>query len=114
MITDPIALQSYIKQLAKIKHRKNLYLPVDNLLTKEYKKLKEENERINKLEKEVKKNDKIIKNINAKEKNKKTINNEFAQEVLNIQKMQLKKIIEENKKLKREIKDKKNEINIYK
>ena len=114
MITDPIALQSYIKQLAKIKNRKNLYLPVDNLLTKEYKKLKEENAKINKLEKEVKKNDKIIKNINAKEKNKQMKNNEFAQEVLNIQKMQLKKIIEENKKLKREIKDKKTEINIYK
>ena len=69
MVTDPIALQSYIKQLAKIKNRKNLYLPVDNLLTKEYKKLKEENAKITKLEKEVKKNDKIIKNINAIKEN---------------------------------------------
>jgi hypothetical protein len=56
---DPISHQMYIKQLEKIKIRKNLYLPKENSIKKE---LKELSEKIIKLEKEIKINNTIIKN----------------------------------------------------
>ena len=72
-MVDPISHQMYIKQLEKIKNRKNLYLPKENSIKKE---LKELSEKIIKLKKEIKINDALSKTFkkNKKMKRVKTIN----------------------------------------
>ena len=107
---DPISHQMYIKQLEKIKNRENLYLPKENSIKKE---LKELNEKIIKLEKEIKDNDRIIKNIKSKKNNKINKNNEFVSEVIKIQNEQLKKVIQQNKILKNELREAKKKQNLY-
>ena len=109
-MADPISHQMYIKQLEKIKNRENLYLPKENSIKKE---LKELNEKIIKLEKEIKDNDRIIKNIKSKKNNKINKNNEFVSEVIKIQNEQLKKVIQQNKILKNELREEKKKQNLY-
>ena len=109
-MVDPISQQMYIKQLEKIRNRKNLYLPKENSIKKE---LRELNETIIRLEKEIKANDRIIKNIKTKKNHKVSKNNEFASEVVKNQNEQLKKVVEQNKQLKKQLREAKEKQNLY-
>ena len=72
-MVDLILHQMFIKQLEKIKNRKNLYLPKENSIKKE---LKELSEKIIKLKKEIKINNTLSKILkkNKKIKREKTMN----------------------------------------